>query len=281
MKYSIIACAVTGALALNTNLVAPRDADTVISILGNVKKNLEALDSSIKSYNGDQAPLLKASKDVVSALTDGKTKVDGSDELDLNGALKLTAPVQDLTKSGETLTSDLKEFRPTVEKEGACTILRTQVGSVNDASQGLIKAVIAKVPEEAQSIASQLVAGLTKVLQEAVDLFSESNCKDSGNAGSSSSTGSAPASSSAAAPSSAAGSSSAATAESSSAAPTGAASSPATSAPPHHTSSAVSTGTGAASSSGAASSGLPVVTAGAAAIAPLGAAAIAAAAMLL
>ncbi|EJP67466.1 cell wall protein [Beauveria bassiana ARSEF 2860] len=271
MKYSIIACAVTGALALNTNLVAPRDADTVISILGDVKKNLEALDSSVKSYSGDQAPLLKASNDVVSALTDGKTKVDGSDELDLNGAIKLTEPVQDLTKSGEALTSGLKEFRPTVEKEGACTIFRTQVGSVNDASQALIKSVIAKVPEEAQSIASQLVAGLTKVLQEAVDVFSESNCKDSGNAGSSS-TGSAPASSSAAATSSAAGSSSAA--------PTGAASSSVTSAP-YPTSSAVSTGTGAASSSGAASSDFPVVTAGAAAIAPLGAAALAAAAMLL
>ncbi|KAM3497940.1 hypothetical protein MY10362_008724 [Beauveria mimosiformis] len=280
MKYSIIACAVTGALALNTNLVAPRDADTVISILGDVKKNLEALDSSVKSYSGDQAPLLKASKDVVSALTDGKTKVDGSDELDLNGAIKLTEPVQDLTRSGEALTSGLKEFRPTVEKEGACTIFRTQVGSVNDASQALIKAVIAKVPEEAQSIASQLVAGLTKVLQEAVDVFSESNCKDSGNAGSSSSTGSAPASSSAAATSSAAAGSSSAAAGSSSAAPTGAASSSATSAP-YPTSSAVSTGTGAASSSGAASSDLPVVTAGAAAIAPLGAAAIAAAAMLL
>ncbi|KAM0668281.1 hypothetical protein ACQRIT_000772 [Beauveria bassiana] len=275
MKYSIIACAVTGALALNTNtnlVVAPRDADTVISILGDVKKNLEALDSSVKSYSGDQAPLLKASNDVVSALTDGKTKVDGSDELDLNGAIKLTEPVQDLTKSGEALTSGLKEFRPTVEKEGACTIFRTQVGSVNDASQALIKSVIAKVPEEAQSIASQLVAGLTKVLQEAVDVFSESNCKDSGNAGSTS-TGSAPASSSAAATSSAA-------AGSSSAAPTGAASSSATSAP-YPTSSAVSTGTGAASSSGAASSDFPVVTAGAAAIAPLGAAAIAAAAMLL
>ncbi|KAF1734237.1 Cell wall mannoprotein 1 [Beauveria bassiana] len=274
MKYSIIACAVTGALALNTNtnlVVAPRDADTVISILGDVKKNLEALDSSVKSYSGDQAPLLKASNDVVSALTDGKTKVDGSDELDLNGAIKLTEPVQDLTKSGEALTSGLKEFRPTVEKEGACTIFRTQVGSVNDASQALIKSVIAKVPEEAQSIASQLVAGLTKVLQEAVDVFSESNCKDSGNAGSSS-TGSAPASSSAAATSSAAGSSSAA--------PTGAASSSVTSAP-YPTSSAVSTGTGAASSSGAASSDFPVVTAGAAAIAPLGAAALAAAAMLL
>ncbi|OAA50824.1 cell wall galactomannoprotein Mp2/allergen F17-like protein [Beauveria brongniartii RCEF 3172] len=279
MKYSIIACAVTGALALNTNLVAPRDADTVISILGDVKKNLEALDSSVKSYSGDQAPLLKASKDVVSALTDGKTKVEGSDELDLNGAIKLTGPVQDLTKSGEALTSGLKEFRPTVEKESACTIFRTQVGSVNDASQALIKAVIAKVPEEAQSIASQLVAGLTKVLQEAVDVFSESNCKDSGNAGASS-TGSAPASSSAAATSSAAAGSSSAAAGSSSAAPTGAASSSATSAP-YPTSSAVSTGTGAASSSGAASSDLPVVTAGAAAIAPLGAAAIAAAAMLL
>ncbi|KAJ4155457.1 hypothetical protein LMH87_000698 [Akanthomyces muscarius] len=269
MKFSVIACAVTGALALNTHV--ERDASEINSILADVKKNLESLDSAVKSYNGDKSTLLKASNDLISTLKDGKTKVDASAELDLNDAVTLTAPVQDLTKTGESLAGDLKAFKSTVEKESECTLIRTQVGNVNDASQALIKSVVGKVPEEAQQIASQLSAGLTKVLQDTVTEFNEDNCKDSGNGGSSpSGSSSAPASSSA--PSSSA-------AGSSSAAPTGSASVPATSAPA--TSSSAASGSAPASSSGPASTAPPVVTAGAAALAPLGAAAVAVAALLL
>ncbi|OAA57814.1 cell wall galactomannoprotein Mp2/allergen F17-like protein [Cordyceps fumosorosea ARSEF 2679] len=273
MKYSVIACAITGALAVNTNLLAARDAATVTSILGDVKKDLEALDSTVKSYSGDKAPLLKASNDLITTLKDGKTKVDASAELSLNDAVTLTSPVQDLTKSGEALTTDLKAFRPTIEKEGECVLVRTQVGNVNDASQALIKAVIAKVPQEAQTIASQLVAGLTQVLQDSVSEFSEDNCKNSGGGG-----GDSPSSSASAAPSS-----SAAGGESSSAAakPTSAASTAASSTPAATTAAPSATGTGAATTSSGPVSTAPPVVAGAAAIAPLGAAAFAVAALLL
>ncbi|TQV92984.1 cell wall protein [Cordyceps javanica] len=265
MKYSIVACAITGALAMNTNVVVPRDASTITSILSDVKKNLESLDSAVKSYSGDKSTLLKASNDLVSVLKDGKTKVDGSAELELNDAVTLTGPVQDLSKSADALVADLKNFRATVEKEGECVLVRTQVGNVNDASQALLKAVVAKVPQEAQQIASQLSAPLTKDLQDSVDAFSEENCKDSGNGGGSP-TGSTPSSSAAG---------------SSSAAPTGSASTPATPAPQPSKSSSAAGTVSASSSSGPVSTGPPVVTAGAAAIAPLGIAGIAAAALLL
>ncbi len=270
MKFSIIACAVTGALAL-TNQLVDRDAAEVTSILGNVKKSLEALDAAVKGYTGDKATILKASNDLISTLTDGKTKVDASAELDLNDAVSLTTPVQDLTKTGQALAADLKDFKATVEKEGECTLVRTQVGNVNDASQALIKAVVSKVPQEAQQIAAQLSAPLTKVLQESVDEFSEQNCKDSGNGGSS------PSSSAASSSSAPASSAPASSAPASSAAPTGSASAPATSAPKPTSAASGS----ASSSSGPASTAPPVVTAGAAAMAPLGAAAIAVAALLL
>lgn len=264
MKFSIIACAITGALALNTNLLAERDASTITAILSDVKKNLETLDSAVKSYSGDKAPLLKASNDLITTLKDGKTKADASSQLDLNDAVTLTGPVQDLTKTGQGLADDLKAFKSTIEKEGQCVLVRTQVNDVNDASQALIKAVVAKVPQEAQGIASQLSAPLVKVLQDTVDQFSEQNCKDSASpgGGSSSTGGSAPGSTASSTPTSSAGSSSAA--------PTGSAS---TTAPPV----ASTTGTGSHPSSTA-----PPVVAGAARhMAPLGAAAVAVAALML
>ncbi|OAQ97762.1 hypothetical protein LLEC1_00549 [Akanthomyces lecanii] len=272
--FSIIACAISGALALNAHV--ERDASAVTSILADVKKNLEALDSAVKNYNGDKSTVLKASNDLISTLKDGKTKVDSAAELDLNDAVTLTAPVQALTKSGQALADDLKTFKTTVQKEGECTLVRTQVGNVNDASQALIKSVVGKVPQEAQQIAAQLSAPLTKVLEDSVSEFSESNCQDSGSGGSSPSGGSSAPASSSAPSSSAADSSSAA--GSSSAAATGSASAPATSA--SATSSAAASGSAPASSSGPVSTA-PPVTAGAAAVAPLGAAAVAVAALLL
>ncbi|KAJ6784708.1 hypothetical protein PWT90_00451 [Aphanocladium album] len=264
MKLSIIACALTGALAINpSSLLAVRDASTITSILSDVKKNLESLDSAVKGYTGDKSTVLKASNDLISTLKDGKTKVDASSELDLNDAVTLTGPVQDLTKTGETLASDLQAFKSTVEKEGECTLVRTQVNNVNDASQALIKAVISKVPQEAQQIASQLAAGLTKVLSETVDDFSEQNCKDSSSGGGSPSSTDSPSATSS-------------TPAASSNAPTTTASqAPGTS---------TTASAGPAPTSGASkpsSSTVPVVTAGAAAMAPLGAAAIAVAALML
>lgn len=269
MKFSVIACAITGALAVNTNVLVDRDASTVTGILSTVKKNLESLDSAVKSYSGDKAPLLKASNTLISTLKDGKTKVDASSELSLDDAVTLTGPVKDLTKTGQGLADDLKAFKSTVEKEGECELVRTQVGNVNDASQALIKAVVGKVPEEAQQIAQQLSAGLVKVLQDSVSEFSEQNCKDSGNGGSPSGG-----------------------ASSSAAAPTGGASTSAGSAPTGADSSSVAPGTPtptpietptAGGPSQPTGTEPPVVTAGAAHMAPLGAgaAALAAAALML
>lgn len=270
MKFSVLACAITGALAVNTNFLVDRDASTVTGILSNVKKNLEALDSAVKSYSGDKAPLLKASNTLISTLKDGKTKVDASSELSLDDAVTLTGPVKDLTKTGQGLADDLKAFKPTVEKEGECSLVRTQVGNVNDASQALIKAVVGKVPQEAQQIAQQLSAGLIQVLKDSVAEFNEQNCKDSGNGGSPSGG----ASTSAAAPPTGGASTSAGPA------PTGADSTSVAPGTPTPTPIETPTAGGPSQPSGTEP---PVVTAGAAHMAPLGAgaAALAAAALML
>ncbi|KAK3190951.1 hypothetical protein K4F52_002899 [Lecanicillium sp. MT-2017a] len=182
MKASIV----LGCLAATTLAAQPiveRDLKTITGVLDEIKTDIQTLDDAVKNYSDDKEPLLKASNDLIESIKSGKTKVDGSDNLELNDAVSLTGPVQELTSLGQTLADDLKARRETVEKLGECSLVRTQISSVNEASQALIKSVISKVPEEAQSIAEQLAAGLTDVLNQSQEDFSEANCKDSGSPG--------------------------------------------------------------------------------------------------
>ena len=138
-------------------------------------------------------------------------------------------------------------------------------------AQALIKTVISKVPEEAQSIAQQLAAGLTDVLKQSQDDFSDQNCKNSGKPGSggdSSSSAAAGGSTSAAAPPT----------ESTSAPAEGTDAPTMTSAAPGVEETMPSGGSGGSPTD---TNSPPVVTGGAGAMAPLGALAVAVAALLL
>ncbi|OAQ61276.1 cell wall protein [Pochonia chlamydosporia 170] len=267
MKFSIaLACLAVEALAYQPVV---RDLKAITGVLDNVKSDLQNLDAVVKKDgNGkDPEPLLKASNALLQTLKKGKTTVDGSSELALTDAVALTQPVQDLTKLGQTLTDDLKSIRPNVEKLGECQVVRTQISSINAGSQALIKSVVGKVPEEARDIANQLSAGLTKVLEQAQDDFSEQNCKGSGGGGS-------PSSGSGGSPSSAPGGGSSSPPEVTTTAAPGT-----TSAPGGGVTSAPSTGVTVAPTGTAGTP--PVVTAGAAEYAPAGALAFAIAALVL
>ncbi|KAG6018341.1 hypothetical protein E4U43_003359 [Claviceps pusilla] len=170
------------ALASRSLSLAERDLSTVSGVLQNVQSDIQNVDSAVKTGGTDPEPLLKASNALVKTLKDSKTKVDGSNDLRLTDAVKLTQTVQDTTKSAQDLVDNLKAMRGTIEKLGYCDAVRTQTSSINDGSQALIKSVISKVPEEAQDIASQLSAGLVKVLKQVQEDFSEQNCKNSAGA---------------------------------------------------------------------------------------------------
>lgn len=270
-----LALALTCSLATSAFAFQPivvRDLKTITDVLSSVQSGLQKVDDTLKAFNNDKAPLLQASNDLVSTLKDGKTKVDGSGPLVLTDAISLTGPVQTLTKLGQTLGTDLLDRRAVIEKLGECGTVRTQISDISSSSQGLIDAVVSKIPPEAQDIAKQLSAELIKLLKKSQDDFSESNCKNSSGGG-----GSPPASS---APPSG-GNPSSAPAGSPSSAP--AASQPASTAPPAGGASSAPAGTAKPTivPSGAPSSPPVVITAGAAAHAPVGVLAVAIAAMLL
>uniref|UniRef100_A0A1Y1NHS9 Cell wall protein n=1 Tax=Photinus pyralis TaxID=7054 RepID=A0A1Y1NHS9_PHOPY len=254
MKFSnaVVLAAATGTYA---------QLSTIQSVLTSVGNGIDSLDSAAKSFSGDVDAVKSKADALDSALKDGKTKVDASSDLTLTDALGLTDPVQALTKKGQSLADNFKAKRSDVETAGACGTVRTELKDINDNSQALIKSVVSKVPKDAQSIAASLAAGLTKVLNQAQDDFSESNCKNSGgSSGSSSKTGGA-SQTSAAAPTTAApsGGQTSASAPATTLAPTSAA----------------------PSGNGTTGGNPPPVTAGASFLAPAGALVMAVAAALL
>ncbi|KAK9443402.1 cell wall galactomannoprotein Mp2 [Metarhizium brunneum] len=254
MKFSnaVVLAAATGTYAQIT---------VIQGVLTSVGSGIDGLNSAATGFNGDVDAVKSKADALVSAIKSGKTKVDGSEDLALADALGLTDPVQSLTKKGQSLADNFKAKRSDVEKAGACDTVRTQLGDINDNSQSLIKSVVGKVPKDAQTIAQTLAAGLTKVLSQAQDDFSESNCKNSGNSGSSSSKTGGASETSAAAPTTAAatGGHSSASAPATTLAPTSAA----------------------PSGNGTTGGNPPPVTAGASFLAPAGALVMAVAAALL
>lgn len=254
MKFLTLACLATSAVA---GVVEPptrvleRDLATVTGVISNVGNEIDNLDKAAKAFSGDQKPVVAAAEKLIQALKDGKTKVAGSDDLSLADALGLQEPVKALQAKGETLEKDFKAKRSEVEKAGACGTVRQNLGDINENSQALISAVVSKVPKDAQAIAKSLADGLTKVLNQAQDDFSEANCKDSTGGGSSSASGSATPSATGSATPTATGS-----ATGSTVVPTGSATTP-----------SQPTGTGVPTKAPTQS---PPVTAGAAVMAPAG-----------
>ncbi|RDA95003.1 hypothetical protein CP533_0134 [Ophiocordyceps camponoti-saundersi (nom. inval.)] len=253
--------------------------------IGNCGKGIEGLDSALKGFSGNPEPIKDAASKLVSTLQESKAVAEKSEKLELADALGLQAPVQGLQASSKELVSHLKLGKPMIEKGGYCKLVRENLAAVNSGSLGFMKAVVALVPADAQPIADKLAAPLKKNLEEAAQEFSESNCKDSKSPDSSS----APASSSSkSAPASSMPASSSAPATSKeSAAPTSSEeaepSTPASSGYKVPSMSATTpyqpTGTG--YPTGAPSSQPPMVTAGAALVAPAGVLAMAAAALVL
>ncbi|KID83151.1 cell wall protein [Metarhizium guizhouense ARSEF 977] len=251
MKFSnaVVLAAATGTYAQIT---------VIQGVLSKVSDGIDGLNTAATGFNGDVDAVKSKADALNSAIQNGKTTVDGSKDLTLTDALGLTDPVQALTKKGQSLADNFKAKRSEVEKAGACGTVRQQLTDINSNSNALIKSVVSKVPQDAQSIAGNLASGLTKVLEQAESDFSEANCKDSGS--SSSKTG---------------GSSQTSAAASTTAAATGghtSASAPATTLAPT---------SAAPSGNGTTGGNPPPVTAGASFLAPAGALVMAVAAALL
>ncbi|PHH88924.1 hypothetical protein CDD83_6886 [Cordyceps sp. RAO-2017] len=305
MKFTAVtlACLATGIYARASDpptKVYERDIATVTGAIEDVGKDIDGLGSALQGFKSDPQPVKDAADKLIGTLGDSKSKVDGSDKLTLADALGLQEPVKALQTKSEELVKGLKGGKTRIQDGGYCKLVREKVNSIDKGSNDLIDSVVSKVPESAQDIAKSLASGLQKVLAEAKTEFNEQNCKDSAGGGKSSApASSAPASS---APASSAPASSAEPSESEPAATSAPASSgyavpsesesesePASTSAPANTGYPKPSGpattpyqpTGTGIPTAVPTTQAPIVTAGAALVAPAGALAMAVAAMIL
>lgn len=168
-----------GAASLAHGYVVPRDLKTVVDVFTSVQTSIDGLDTVVKAWSSDLAPLLDASNKLISSITTGTNTVSGSTPLTLIETIRIIKPVQSLEAHARTLVDDLKGKKQQIEQGGLCGVVGQQIDTINTDSQALTKATISKVPPVAQDVATQVAQGILDVLADAKNSFSEQNCKGS------------------------------------------------------------------------------------------------------
>lgn len=185
MKYSLtVAALAAGAYATNLpRVVLERDLATIQGVIGDVSTKLTALNDAAQSFSGDAGALTSASSDLSSTIKSGTSTVQGTDALTLTDAVSLQSTVQGLQSNAQTLVTNLAGKKSAIEQAGLCDTVLQQSQGLSTDSQALIDAVVSKVPQEAQSIAQNLVAGFTSTLQQNQANFAQGNCTNASGGG--------------------------------------------------------------------------------------------------
>ncbi|OAQ58808.1 cell wall galactomannoprotein Mp2/allergen F17-like protein [Pochonia chlamydosporia 170] len=172
MKASTVAAILVAASRVRAQI------SVLTGALSKVSDGVQALDNATTSFDIDA---IKSRGDaLISTISSQRTAVNASKAITIADALGLNGPVQRQNDDFETLVTDLKAKRPQIEKANACKDVHSRITKINDGSLALIEGIIAKVPQEAQSIVRQVATGTTRTLNDAGSAFSESNCKNSG-----------------------------------------------------------------------------------------------------
>lgn len=185
MKYSLtVAALAAGVFATNLpRVVLERDLATIQGVIGDVSTKLEALNSAAQSFSGNADALTSASSDLSSTIKSGTSTVQGTGALTLTDAVSLQSTVGTLQTNAQTLVNNLASKKSAIEQAGLCDTILQQSKSLSTDSQALIDAVVSKVPQEAQSIAQNLVAGFTSTLQQNQANFAQGNCTNASGGG--------------------------------------------------------------------------------------------------
>lgn len=185
MKYSLtLAAMAAGACATNLpRVVLERDLATIQGVIGDVSTKLTALNDAAQSFSGDAGALTSASTDLSNTIKSGTSTVQGTDQLTLTDAVSLQSTVQGLQSNAQTLVTNLEGKKSAIEQAGLCDTVLQQSQGLSTDSQSLIDAVVSKVPQEAQSIAQNLVAGFTSTLQQNQANFAQGNCTNASGGG--------------------------------------------------------------------------------------------------
>lgn len=163
--------------------VVERDLATISGVIQQVDNQLKSLNTAVQGFNGDINGLATAAGSLVSTLQQGTTQVDATSEITLNEALNLQQFVSGLQSDGNALIKGLNDKKPEFEKANLCNVIVTQIDQTGTSAQKLIDAVVKKVPQSVQSVASQLAGSFAKSLSDSKDNFSPGKCNNANGMG--------------------------------------------------------------------------------------------------
>lgn len=164
------------AVGVYSRTVSPRALQDFQDVLAGVQGDVDALDTTVKAFNGNGAPVQAAAATLVSTIQSGNSYLSGQPQLTLGETLTLNSNVDSFKTHAQTLVNDLKAKRPAVAAASLCAVTRQQIATINTNSQTLMNTIVSKVPAIAQSIAQAQVTALTNILNDAQNAYSTTNC---------------------------------------------------------------------------------------------------------
>ncbi|KAE8333060.1 hydrophobic surface binding protein A-domain-containing protein [Aspergillus sergii] len=176
MKFSVLSLLTlgltAGALAAPANM--ERDLPTITGVLSGIGPKVDALDSAIQAYTGgDVTKVQQASDSLVDAINAGTTKVSGTSNLSGGDALGLPGPVNDLKQKITTAVTHLSGKKSQIVQAGKGGQTYNDLIQQKTAAKKLSDAIVSKVPENLQNLASGIASGISDAIDKGVQDFQD------------------------------------------------------------------------------------------------------------
>jgi len=157
--------------------IVKRDLPTIEGAIDGVNQKVTVVDTTVKGLTADNAVantavLTTQSGDIVAALNAGVTTISGTDALSLADALTLNTFSDALVSNVDTTVSDFIAKKDIIVGAGQAATVVSQLQAQKTASGPFVDAIVAKVPEAAQSIARSQASKVLTSLDRGIAAFS-------------------------------------------------------------------------------------------------------------
>ncbi|KAL4804644.1 hydrophobic surface binding protein A-domain-containing protein [Aspergillus unguis] len=171
MKLSNIVPALALLAPALANPIQQRDIAAIKEVLTNINTQVTALDTAINAQPIDPPSIVKKADALADTIRQGTTSVNSQDQLNDIDALGLVSPTQTLADNTETSIQDLIDKRSKIDDLGKGCVSLQSLQELNSAAKELSSAIVSKVPESLNSIASNLSSKISSAIQKGVDAY--------------------------------------------------------------------------------------------------------------
>lgn len=175
MRFSTLAQAALVAVFAGK---AYADGAAIVDALNNVDSETEELKSTVEDWSGGlfgSFPIVTQSLHVLSAINDGTDTAEDSAPLTTQEALSIATAVQTLATTVNGTMQAIINAHDDFEHLLLAPIVLIDLKKQKSASDDMSAAIIAKVPEALQGIATNLAAPIGDSFDQAIEAFSLDN----------------------------------------------------------------------------------------------------------